>query len=192
VFDSQNFNVREELKGNTVEQNQLIAKNSTKNFAVATFNLKGDLNLGTIMRTAHLTGACDFFIWGHRGWDRRSSVGVQNYINVVRDDQVIDYKSAHAFLCKQLPDGSWRHYRPVVVEHGGQDLDDWLRNFREMGDFNSTKGCNMVPPCFIFGPEEGFPSDWPAHIELKQLGVTRSYNVGSAAAIVLYKYSFDT
>jgi tRNA(Leu) C34 or U34 (ribose-2'-O)-methylase TrmL len=184
------MNVRDEFKNNSVEQNQAIARESAKNFAVATFNLKGDLNLGTIMRTAHLAGAEKFFIFGHRGWDRRSAVGVQNYIDYEKHDEVKSYSDVNQVLCTQNPDGTWKRYRPVVVEQGGEDLFDWLNTFHGLEEFNKSKGIKMVPPCFIFGPEEGFPSDWPADIELKQLGVSRSYNVSSAAAIVLYNWSF--
>lgn len=167
------MNVRDEFKNNTVEQNQAIARAHTKGFAVATFNLKGDLNLGTIMRTAHLTGAERFFILGHRGFDRRSSVGVQNYLIPEKHDECKDYLTTNHLL--------YHHgYTPVIVEQGGKKFKDWLSLSNHYG----------FKPCFVFGPEEGFPSDFPAHIELEQTGVSRSYNVSSAAAIVLYNWSF--
>lgn len=173
------MNVRDELKNNTVEQNQAIAKSLTRDFAVATFDLKGDLNLGTIIRTAQLTGARDFFILNHRQWDRRSAVGTHNYINVEKHDECKDFESTYVML-------NLRGYYPVVVEQGGMDLDKWIYRFHSWFWRPRTKR----HPCFIFGPEDtGFPKDWPAHISLKQTGVTRSYNVGSAAAIVLYNFS---
>ena len=181
---STHLNVRDQYKDNTVEQNKAISLSQSKGFAVATFNLKGDLNLGSIMRSAHLTGAKDFFIFGHRGWDRRSAVGTQNYINVVREDSVNNYLSAASYV---FDNGG---YRLVVVEQGGKPLFEWLRHQRNWTEFNESKGVKMRPVCFIFGPEEGFPKDFPAEIELDQVGVTRSYNVASAASIILYNYSF--
>lgn len=175
------MNVRDELKSNTVEQNQAIAKASTKPFAVATFDLKGDLNLGTIIRTAHLTGARDFFILNHRQWDRRSAVGTHHYINVEKHDECKNFEQTKLMLAN-------KGYYPVVVEHGGQDLDKWLK--RHNSFFRQILGTPPLKPAFIFGPEDtGFPSDWPQHISLQQLGVSRSFNVSSAAAIVLYNFS---
>lgn len=175
------MNVLDELKGNSVATNQAIAKSSTKNFAVATFDLKGDLNLGTIIRTAHLTGARDFFILNHRQWDRRSAVGTHNYINVEKHDECYDFLATKLML-------TTKGYYPVVVEHGGMDLTKWIKRYHSF--FRKILGTSPLNPCFIFGPEDtGFPSDWPAHISLKQLGVSRSFNVSSAAAIVLYNFS---
>lgn len=177
-LDLINLNVQDKYKGNTVEQNQAIAKATTKNFAVATFDLKGDLNLGTIMRSAHLTGARDFFILNHRQWDRRSAVGVHNYLNVEKHDECTDWPSTQKFLYS-------RDYDPVVVEQGGVGLELWLR---EKGYYKNEP---QLKPCFIFGPEDtGFPIEWPRDVSLEQTGVSRSYNVSAAAAIILYMWSF--
>ena len=176
---SHSMNVLEKYKANTVEENQAIAKSLTKNFAAATFNLKGDLNLGSIIRTAHLTGARDFFILSHRKWDRRSSVGTHHYINVEKHDECIDWKTTEDMIIS-------KGYSPIVVEHGGMLLSEWIP-FVTQHAYEQAKG---LPPCFIFGPEEGFGPDWPAHISLEQMGVSRSYNVSAAAAIVLYNWSF--
>jgi len=175
------MNVREELKGNTVEQNQGIARSTAKPFAVATYNLKGDLNLGTIMRTAHLTGAREFFIFGHRSWDRRSAVGVHNYIPYERYENFKTWLDIQDFLIFE------KGYSPVVVEQGGLPLSEWNASWKQPSNF-----VRDLSPCFIFGPEDtGFPESFPCHLSLEQLGVSRSYNVSSAAAIVLYNWSFS-
>jgi tRNA G18 (ribose-2'-O)-methylase SpoU len=167
-----NFNVRDDLKSLTVDEIKAARKH--KNFAVATFNLKGDLNLGSIMRTAEITGAKDFFILGHRSWDRRSAVGVQNYLNVEKHEECIDWETTRSLL---VPRG----YMPVVIEQGGLPFDSWKKYMISEG----------VAPCFIFGPEDtGFGADWTAHLSLEQIGVSRSYNVSSAASIILYSWSF--
>ncbi len=171
------YNVRNDLKTSTLEE--IKTSRTTKPFSVATFNLKGDLNLGVIMRTAELVGARDFFILGHRQWDRRSAVGTQHYINVEKHEECVDWATTRDFLYT-------RNYVPVVVEHGGYDIDRYIKAVTVDGNREWYK------PCFIFGPEdEGFPSDWQASVSIKQLGVSRSYNVSAAASIVLYKWSFD-
>lgn len=176
-----NFNVRDDLKSLTVDEIKATRKH--KNFAVATFNLKGDLNLGSIMRTAEITGAKDFFILGHRSWDRRSAVGVQNYLNVEKHEECVDWKTTSNFILD-------RGYRPIVVEQGGENLFSWLEYEKSLEKFNRLKGCTMIPVCFIFGPEDTGLPDWPAHISLEQIGVSRSYNVSSAASVILYNWSF--
>jgi tRNA G18 (ribose-2'-O)-methylase SpoU len=172
-----NFNVRDAYK--ELEVSDIISHRIHKDFAVATFNLKGDLNLGSIMRTAEITGAKDFFILGHRKWDRRSAVGVQNYLNVEKHDECVDWKSTESLLID-------KRYSPIVVEHGGLVLSEWI-SFVTQNHY-----IEGLPPCFIFGPEDtGFEPEWPAHITLEQTGVSRSYNVSAAAAIVLYNWSFN-
>lgn len=168
-----NFNVRDDLKSLTVEEIKATRKH--KNFAVATFNLKGDLNLGSIMRTAEITGAKDFFILGHRKFDRRSAVGVHNYINVEKHEECVDFETTRSMLAVN-------YYYPIVVEQGGKTMDE---------TFDLIKGITgCYSPCFIFGPEDTGLPDWPAHISLEQIGVSRSYNVSSAASIILYNWSF--
>ena len=168
--------MRDNLKSLSVEE--IFATRSHRDFAVATFNLKGDLNLGSIMRTAEITGAKDFFILGHRQWDRRSAVGVQNYLNVEKHEECVDWVTTLLMLHE-------RGYYPVNVEQGGQSMDTLFPAIKaevESGGYS---------PCFIFGPEDtGFGPDWPAHISLEQMGVSRSYNVSAAASIILYSWSF--
>lgn len=177
-----NFNVRDDLKSLTVDEIKATRKH--KNFAVATFNLKGDLNLGSIMRTAEITGAKDFFICGHRSWDRRSAVGVHNYINVEKHEECIDFESTEKLLYS-------KEYFPVVVEHDGKDMNKYFSHLRKVYQEHEGENLSVLYPCFIFGPEDtGFSSDWPAHLSLEQMGVSRSYNVSSAASIILYNWSF--
>ena len=182
---SHSMNVLDKYKNNTVEENQAIAKFLTKNFAVATFNLKGDLNLGSIIRTSLLTGAKDFFILAHRKWDRRSAVGNHNYLNVEQHDECVDWKTTEELLVS-------RNYIPVVVEQGGKPLAEFMNFYKPASRFKfwNRKILSNYSPCFIFGPEEGFPDGWPAHLELEQTSVGRSYNVSSAASVILYNWSF--
>lgn len=169
------LNVLDKYKINSVEENKLIAKSLMKGFATATFNLKGDLNLGSIIRNSLLCGANEHFILAHRQWDRRSAVGVHNYIPVHKHDEVTNAKEAYHLLC---PLG----YYPVIVEQGGHPMNIFYKFLR----------LNNLKPCFIFGPEEGFPEDWVPTVELQQTSVGRSFNVASAAAIILYEWSFGT
>ena len=174
-----NFNVRDDLKHLSVED--IRAQRTTKGFAVATFNLKGDLNLGSIMRTAEITGARDFFILGHRQWDRRCAGVVQNYLNFEKLDECVDWGTTCDLVIA-------KDYSPIVIEQGGMILGEWIDVFNKS---SLTVSWEAYPPCFIFGPEDtGFPKDFPAHISLPQVGVSRSYNVSAAAAIVLHAWSF--
>ena len=72
----------DEFKNMTLDQIQAIQKRESLPFAVAALNLTGGLNLGSIIRSAVIFGAEKFFIVGKRRYDRRSTVGAQNYIDI--------------------------------------------------------------------------------------------------------------
>ena len=57
---------------------------TTLPYAVCVLNVHGSLNVGSIMRSAHLCGCRRFIVFGRRKYDKRSAVGVQHYIDVER------------------------------------------------------------------------------------------------------------
>lgn len=143
-------------------------------FAVCIVNVTGDLNTGIIVRTASLMGAECVIVAGRRIYDKRSTVGAQNYIPVHRvdclvDETTVDYDAVERTIT-QLG------YTPVCVEHGGT----LVRKF----DFRSVDR-----PCLIFGNEGfGLPEEFTSRhrcVSIPQRGVLRSFNVSSAAAIVI-------
>ena len=172
---SRHYNVADEYKDNTVEENRERCRKDSLPFSIAAMSVAGDLNIGMMMRTASLLGARDFFIFGRKKYDKRSTVGAQNYINVHQSP--MDVKSLHE-VCQDT------EYQPVFIDQGGLNLPltegEW--------DRMPTK------PMFVFGSEsDGIPEDimytfpYAPIISIPQHGVLRSYNVAAAMSIVTWE-----
>ena len=179
----QGWNVRDDLKEHSLEELKAVQAQDTIPFAVCVVNVLGDLNVGMILRSACCFGAEKFFIIGRRKFDRRSAVGAQNYMDIVRvnaiDDLTID--------SQKVMDTITEHgYTPLVYETGGRD-------FREMKDVWPELNEADAKPCLVFGNEGyGLPEDLiqmvpvEHRIAIPQWGVLRSLNVSAAASIAMY------
>lgn len=161
-----NWNIRDDLKGKEMEE--ILQSQPKFPFSVCTINLDGSLNIGVMMRTAVIFGAEKFFVAARNKYDKRSTVGAHNYIEIVKDisiENLIVTITSHG-------------YSPVCCELGGTNI----RNF----EFPKK-------PCFIFGNEGlGVPEEvlnnCQYKVEIPQPGVLRSLNVSIAAGIVMYEY----
>ncbi len=175
------FNVRKEYKHLSVQELKLIQKRDSLPYSVVALNLNGDLNVGMMARTSALLGAQAFYVFGRRKIDRRSLVGTQNYLDIqriyglesVNGDEQVSFEMFNGLV-------DTLKLNPILIEHGGTPLPevDW-------DDYES--------PAFVFGNEsDGFPvefmeSKYPK-ISIPQYGVMTSYNVASAASIVMWDY----
>lgn len=176
------WNVTDPYKSMGLEEIRNIQKECCLPYSVAAFNLSGGLNLGNMIRTAVIFGVKKFYVVGKKRYDRRSTVGAHNYIDIefiekdIHDDQ------------EYILDKISEEYRPTIIEHGGVDIDSENFFYKE-------------PRCFIFGEESiGIPdsftklatSSYRAEVmSIDQIGVLRSLNVSSAAAIVMYKVAME-
>lgn len=179
VFDSQferelnGWNVHDNLKDKTLEElKQLQPKIG---FSVATLNVEKGLNVGSMIRTSVCFGADEFILVGNKKYDKRSTVGAQNYIKV-------HHEKTGDFLFYLKENG----YHPVYIETTGGDL------------VSHKARMAFLPgkPCFIFGSEsEGIPPEifndtsfFPNKYvyRINQFGVLRSLNVSVALGIVLH------
>jgi len=155
--------------------------------AVVAINVSGDLNIGMSIRTASLFGIGKFYILGRRSYDRRTTVGQHNYIDVEPiscshgyHSEDLDVDKAIAFL-EQLTE----RYQLVFVEQADHKV-----NLLEMTKKLSAK----LPCCFVVGNEGvGIPrkiidSVKGITVEIPQRGVGRSHNVANALSIVLWEY----
>ena len=171
-----NFNVRDELQNLPLDD---ILNYQPKNgFAVCALNILGDLNIGTIIRSAVIFGADKFYIAGRKRWDRRSSVGSHNYIDIEYVDAWDD--STETLNYDKILKTVNQNYVTVACETEGLPIKEF------------PKG-KMFKPCFIFGSEGfGIPSNVLDNVNycvtIPQLGVLRSLNVSSAASIIMYEY----
>lgn len=194
AMDDSNFwNIHDELKGLSLAEIQAIQKKYTLPYAVCALNLTGDLNIGMMARTACLHGAREFIIFGRRKYDKRSTVGAQNYMPITRVDGFtdgttdFDVDKFDALMTE-------KEYYPIAIEQGGHDID-----MLNAGDWAELIGCDALDPpypCLVFGNEnEGIPesiiNECACTLTLSQRGVLRSLNVSAAAAIAIYKFSAE-
>lgn len=179
MFDESNFwNVRDDLKGRSLDQIKNVQKELSLPYAVAVINLNGDLNAGIIIRTAALFGAEQVLVFGRRKIDRRSAVGAHNYITVHRFETLDENgEPDYPRILKIISDGG---FTPVLVEQGGRAVRDFVWPSR---------------PCIVLGNESvGLPADLVAKydtVSIPQRGVLRSLNVSTAAGIIMEHLSYS-
>jgi tRNA G18 (ribose-2'-O)-methylase SpoU len=181
---SEMYNVRDEYKANTYEQNVAISISEQRPFSVGAINVAGELNIGMMIRSACLLGAENFYIFGRKKFDKRSTVGAEKYINIVQyvfDDPIHADAEINERLEYLLP---WNNV--VLCEHGGTIVGSHKAKQLYQSEF--------MRPLFVFGSEShGLPevvANNPHFYKLTipQRGVLRSFNVSAAMNIILWDY----
>ena len=189
--NSKHYNVGDLYKDHTLEQNRAICQVDRLPFSVGCINVSGELNIGMMIRSACLLGAENFYIFGRKKFDSRSTVGAENYINIVQysyDDPM----TADEHILAELRKLNKTH-SVILCEHGGYMLGE--------NDFGWAYE-ERPSPIFIFGSEsngipklitdqvasDGYPEYEFERISIPQRGVLRSFNVSAAMAIVCWDY----
>lgn len=177
------LNVHDHLKDLTVPELRAICDADRLPWMSCVLNVTGELNVGTIVRNSLLTGARRVLILGRRKYDKRGTVGSEHYVDV---DRITAVESNGVDINPKIFWDHMDHYgaAPIFIEQGGTDLPNvfWNEWILEMGD---------RIPCLVFGNEnrgvpENILQDADRIVSIPQKGVIRSYNVASAAAIVMY------
>jgi len=179
-LEEQELNVRDEFKHLSHEEHLELHDDSRLPYAIACINLTGDLNVGSIIRSAAMLGCETVFIYGKKKFDKRGLVGAHNYqkieyITIDLPDDLGDFPpDVNYEILIQTLDGMG--YTPFGLETGGARIDQM--DFRE-----------IVSPCIVVGNENmGLPDYLRTRLPLvsiPQSGVMRSLNVGVAAAIAM-------
>jgi tRNA G18 (ribose-2'-O)-methylase SpoU len=172
-------NVHNHLKKLTVPELQEVSSQDRLPWHVCLLNVTGDLNIGTMIRTAHCLGAASVTIFGRRKYDKRGLVGSSNYIDMdlidgMKNDIELDYDKFHNMMYT-------KKFSPIFVEQGGIPLPefDWKQSHNT--DYET---------CIVMGNEtNGIPNNildggFGKTVSIPQKGVIRSMNVSSAMAIV--------
>lgn len=179
-------NVRDEFKSLTVEERLEITQAHIRPFSIALMNITGDLNTGTMIRTAHLLGAKEVLVFGRNRIDNRSTVGAENYTKVsrlggLREDLTVD----EDLFVRELKS---RNLIPMFIETGGAridtlDVSTLLHPGEELcivvGNEGRGIGENILDTRHHF--------DASILVEIPQVGVMRSLNVANAAAIAMWE-----
>lgn len=186
---SQHYNVRDEYKDNTVEQNIAIQRSHTRKFSVGAINITGELNIGMMLRSACLMGAENFYIFGRKKFDRRSTVGAENYINIMQ------------FTYDNPLTADDDMFNAVCILHAGtHDIVMCEQGGREIGSnkFDMWANKRLNNPLFLFGSEShGIPGVFSKNslfhkVSIPQVGVLRSFNVSAAMNIIVFDYIRET
>jgi tRNA G18 (ribose-2'-O)-methylase SpoU len=192
---SNHYNVRDEYKNNTVEDNQFVCHLERREFSVGVINVTGELNIGMMIRSASLMGASNFYIFGRKKFDKRSTVGAEKYIHIVQSTYEDPLNADQQILedLRKLP-------HPIIAcEQGGVTLGTVDAEVLYL----SVKDSH---PLFLFGSEShgipqlildqkdptGYPDYEFSRISIPQRGVLRSFNVASAMNIICWDYIKET
>jgi len=177
------YNVLDQYKDNSVEENVAICNRDRLPFSVGMINVTGELNIGMAIRSASLMGASNFYIFGRRKFDARSTVGAENYINIVQYvfDDPIHADMQIATKLQELE--KTMKYNIVLCETGGVELSS-KTSWATLKDGH---------PLFIFGSEShGIPdavsNNFKVKVGIPQRGVLRSFNVSAAMNIICWDY----
>lgn len=163
------MNVHDELKELATEEIRGLVQMNTIPAAIAMYNVSGNLNLGSIIRTANFFGFKEVLYFGRRKWDRRGAVGTYHYTNVEY------FEDEKLFLAAIVE----REYNLIALENN-------------VPNTHSLKGMVWPKnPCIMVGEEEsGIPETVLkkcfAAVEIPGQGSVRSLNVSTAAALAMY------
>ena len=177
------LNVHDHLKNKTVEELRQLCDEDRLPFGVCVLNITGELNVGTVVRNALLTGARKVAVMGRRRYDKRGNVGSENYVDVerisaLRDDGVsIDSEIFWNWIEEN-------NFQPYFCELGGTPI-------HEIDWYKWVMASEPREPCLVFGNENRgiqddiLNDDRGRIISIPQKGVIRSYNVGSSSGIIM-------
>jgi tRNA G18 (ribose-2'-O)-methylase SpoU len=177
---SKHYNVHDQYKHNTIEQNVEICKSDRLKFSVGCINITGELNIGMMIRSACLMGAENFYIFGRNKFDKRSTVGAEKYINIIQHT-FTDPLHADQKICDVLMEPEQAQFDILLCETGE----------RTIGKYSNVWN-DVVNPLFLFGSEShGIPEIIRtefSQISIPQRGVIRSFNVSAAMNIIVWDY----
>lgn len=188
---SNHYNVADQYKDNTVEQNQFICHLNRRPFSVGVINITGELNVGMMIRSASLFGAEKFYIFGRKKFDKRSTVGAEKYIDIVQYtyDAPIDSDEEMRNDIQALTD----KHTVLFCETGGVQLRNGIWH-EPVTKERAREVYSKHTPLFMFGSEShGIPKDvltipHTIKISIPQIGVLRSFNVSAAMSIIVWDF----
>ena len=179
----------------------LYASSIADKVQIICLNLSGDINIGSIIRSASLFGVGRVHLLGRRRYDKRGAVGTHRQVPtafhtamVGAHSETLDTKEALACLEVLAKD-----HVLVVVEQvvGALPL---ARLWEGLAARGHTMHGEKKHPIFLFGNEgSGIPDDLltimstdvsfdTLFVAIPQVGTSRSHNVSNAAAMVLWEY----
>lgn len=178
-------NVRAPFQHLSTKELKDISNTNSLPYTVCLLNMTGDLNIGTCIRNAVIFGARRVIILGRRKYDRRSTVGAENYINIRQEFALNKEYDIDTNVFWEIM--SEYELTPIPIEQNG---------FR-LSTINWRLKLEKANPCLIFGNEgRGISEKLLREIDerernsftvtIDQIGILRSLNVSSASAIIMH------
>jgi len=140
------------------------------NFTVLCSNLGNDFNIATVIRNANAFLAKEVWIYGHKQYDRRGTVGTHHYTHFRQFKQEEELLEAMRGMyvvgvdnigqAKSIDEFVWPQSRPVLMMFGQEQI---------------GLPQNLIDLC-------------DEMVYIKQYGSVRSLNVGTASGIAMYDY----
>ena len=173
------YNCIDVLQTESPEFVKRLSENNQSKYSIATFNVKGDLNLGAIIRTSLYFNCKKLYYFRDKRFDRRYCVGSQNYIPMQYvstnfEDWVKEYS-----------------IYPIFIEQGGVPLSTTVLKEQYIKSTENDKEF-----CLIFGNEtNGIPRDIMRRYRYPIISIPafnvcpRSLSVSMTVGIVLYEIS---
>ena len=179
------MNVKNHLKDKSFEEIKEYYDKNANPEAVAALNISSDSNIGLMVRTASNFGMREVNIIGRRRYDRRTAVGMYNYIPVNRYKAVKGYHSEDFDIDRiiEILSELGQKYTIVYIEQGGAKLPGFFDDKQPEHPFLFVTGNEGVGI-----PQEVMDSVAGYVVEIPQVGVGRSHNVSIALATVLWEF----
>lgn len=164
-------NVKDDFKSLSNEQIKEILAGTKNPFSVAFEHWTGDFNMGTCFRNANAFNAIECFYIGPKAWDRRSAVGVHNYMDIT------NFKTFDSF---------YEHIKETYCLIGIDNVPGVSQSLEKF----EWLDCKKLP-LLIFGEEGcGLTEEAIRHcdviLEIEMHGSVRSFNCGTASGIAMY------
>jgi len=167
-FYTSHQNVIDEFKGKCPEDIKNILKKTAHPFAVCMENWIGDFNFSSLIRNANGFNAKEVYYIGNKKYDKRGSVGSNNYIDVNWIATIDDLKylqNKYVFVgidnipgSISLPKYDWAPNSLMIFGSEGTGLTNTIQ-----------KMCKDI-------------------VSIPMFGSVRSFNCSSASAVVMYDY----
>lgn len=202
-----NFNVVSWIQKADAKTIYQVNENLKYAYCIGMMNVNGGLNIGMMVRQAVIYGCQDIFVFGRKKFDRRATVGADNYITITHvsgENETKDPEKEGKPIKNNDPIDAQVFLRtmqqhkliPIFVEQGGILLHQvsWGVMAAKTKNWDKTKDRY----CFIFGNEgHGISSEILALsrkipgsfiLSLPQHSLLRSLNVAMACSIVLHEF----
>lgn len=136
-------------------------------FSVAMMHVRGDMNIGTLVRNCNAFVAKKIYYIGKRQWDRRGAVGTHHYVDM-------NYLPTFDDLLKA-------HEGPIV------SIDN-VPEAQNIMDFEWPDNVLMLFGEETHGIDPSVVKRTSACVYIPQYGSVRSLNVGCASSIAMYSW----